>query len=521
MKKIIIILISVFAAISNIKAEFNDLGCGARPLSMGNAFVALADDINAMYYNPAGIVRLKQNEFASSYGRLYIGLDDDSNLGWGSVGYAQPLGIIGTIGLGYFNFALLNNYVENTIQFTYGKWVTRRMAAGINIKLLKQKIFQDDYTRIDPVFNYGSKDSVQGVGVDAGYLFNISRHISFGAAIFNINQPDMGFLNESKLPVTIKSGLAYRDDKLSTDLDFSYKAGQIKVYAGGERWFFKRSLAIRTGLAAGTNEFRNFTAGFGYNFSSLQFDYAFLFPIFGINEIYGSHRISMILRFGAWPAKMKPAEELPPKDAVILDLKEKTHKMKLKYERETQTLILKHNNEIDELKQKITGYKAIKKGKVQSSVKQKEKKSISEKTKTQKEKIKKVKNKKITDKVRNNKAKKNPEPKITKKQPVKKKRSLKTPEKKVKKIQPAKQPAVVKKKVVAPVKKNTKNSGTAVKKPVKKPGKRTHRVVKGESLKDLAIKYYGDAGKWKIIYQSNVGKIERGKPKTGSVLVIP
>ncbi len=33
---------------------------GLRPLSMGNAFVAVADDYNALFYNPAGLARLKE-----------------------------------------------------------------------------------------------------------------------------------------------------------------------------------------------------------------------------------------------------------------------------------------------------------------------------------------------------------------------------------------------------------------------------------------------------------------------------
>jgi hypothetical protein len=32
---------------------------GLRPLAMGNAFVAVADDYNALFYNPAGLARLK------------------------------------------------------------------------------------------------------------------------------------------------------------------------------------------------------------------------------------------------------------------------------------------------------------------------------------------------------------------------------------------------------------------------------------------------------------------------------
>ncbi len=32
---------------------------GPRPLAMGNAFIAVVDDYNALFYNPAGLARLK------------------------------------------------------------------------------------------------------------------------------------------------------------------------------------------------------------------------------------------------------------------------------------------------------------------------------------------------------------------------------------------------------------------------------------------------------------------------------
>ncbi len=35
---------------------------GVRPLAMGNAFVGVADDFNALYYNPAGLARIKEWE---------------------------------------------------------------------------------------------------------------------------------------------------------------------------------------------------------------------------------------------------------------------------------------------------------------------------------------------------------------------------------------------------------------------------------------------------------------------------
>ncbi|HOM87997.1 MAG TPA: hypothetical protein PLU42_08165, partial [Spirochaetota bacterium] len=35
-------------------ADFLEIGVGSRPLGMGEAFTAEVNDINAIYYNPAG-----------------------------------------------------------------------------------------------------------------------------------------------------------------------------------------------------------------------------------------------------------------------------------------------------------------------------------------------------------------------------------------------------------------------------------------------------------------------------------
>ena len=47
------LFISIFTPMTF--AAFNDIGVGARPLGLGGAFVALADDGNAASYNSAGL----------------------------------------------------------------------------------------------------------------------------------------------------------------------------------------------------------------------------------------------------------------------------------------------------------------------------------------------------------------------------------------------------------------------------------------------------------------------------------
>ena len=48
-----------------------------------------------------------------------------------------------------------------------------------------------------------------------------------------------------------------------------------------------------------------------------------------------------------------------------------------------------------------------------------------------------------------------------------------------------------------------------------------HAVEPGDTLRDLAQKYYGDAGKWQLIYRANQDKIIRGQPQADTELTIP
>jgi len=71
MEKIISIILLIFLAgyplfaqytsnVSNVAttcAPFLEIGVGARAIGMGGAFVATANDVSALYWNPAGIGR--------------------------------------------------------------------------------------------------------------------------------------------------------------------------------------------------------------------------------------------------------------------------------------------------------------------------------------------------------------------------------------------------------------------------------------------------------------------------------
>lgn len=64
MKKITFLIIVFYSSIANAEIPF--FFEGTRPMGMGGAFTAVADDENAILYNPAGLAKVKESTITIS-----------------------------------------------------------------------------------------------------------------------------------------------------------------------------------------------------------------------------------------------------------------------------------------------------------------------------------------------------------------------------------------------------------------------------------------------------------------------
>ncbi|MFQ5866752.1 MAG: tetratricopeptide repeat protein [bacterium] len=313
-KGILILLLTFTCNLPSALAQFEDLGVGARGIGMGNSFIGLADDGYSIYYNPAGLGRIGWQELVLDYGKLYWGLDDNSNLGQSFVGYAQSLKHMGTLGVGWLNFALTRYYSEDTFMLAYGKRISNSKAgslsAGLSFKVLhkgfKKTLYTENAVNLDTGDPKGGRDPVfengysrTGFSTDLGLLYDLGRHHSFALTLNDINQPDMGLADRDRLALGTKLGYAWRGRTFNMTSDLSSKRRDITFSAGAEKWFMGKTFAVRGGLGIGTREYASLSLGASYRYSRLfQFDYSFVYPLRGISSLYGSHRFSLTLRFG-------------------------------------------------------------------------------------------------------------------------------------------------------------------------------------------------------------------------------
>jgi hypothetical protein len=172
MKRLGIILAAAGFFTSTAEAGFEKIGIGSRALGMGSAFVAVANDASAIYWNPAGMAlgrddSLTTRQFLLMYSPLY-GL---SYLQHKFAGYTQDRfsksPYSGALGLGVIELALSPNpedvqslnYVENTFLISW--------AYSFSLHPLLQRISMGATFKY---YNLRTAKGAFGYGSDLGFL---------------------------------------------------------------------------------------------------------------------------------------------------------------------------------------------------------------------------------------------------------------------------------------------------------------------------------------------------------------
>jgi hypothetical protein len=246
-----------------------NIGAGARAMAMGGAFTGLSDDASAPYFNPAGLAFLDEHQLMVMHAPLFLDtrfnyLSSAHPFGdkWGAVAISDALLTSDGFAVRDASNVLIDNdgkLNKNAIFGSYARKLNQRFSAGVNVKLIQQKIV-------------GMSDNA--VGLDLGLLFRQSRLFSAGVAYANANEPEVTLDSEGDVfrPVA-RFGVASEvfADKLTLTADLTKVAGQDKLLAAGVEFSPSRLMQLRTGYNAN----RSYTLGLGLNLKPFRLDYAF------------------------------------------------------------------------------------------------------------------------------------------------------------------------------------------------------------------------------------------------------
>ncbi len=303
--------ILVRAQSTDYAAEVLTKGAGARPLAMGGAFAAAANDATAAYWNPAGLALIDDIEITTmhaasndlqSYDFVNLAFHTES-----AGSYALSYLRLGVDGIGITD-ATGNSFGTTTYQdqagLISGGWLLgKQFAIGGTIKFLKT----DAYTA-----------SAFGFGSDIGILFKpvkeftiglIARDYTGGSYIQWQNTPTnptqvlqpsatLGLSYTKELGKSQNTGEARVPTSTLTinlDADTLYAGQALNNYHFGVEYWYRQFVAIRGGFETKGLQFDNdsFTpsAGVGVWAYLFEIDYAYV-----SNSIGGIHYISLITR---------------------------------------------------------------------------------------------------------------------------------------------------------------------------------------------------------------------------------
>jgi len=275
-------------------AQFLKLGAGPRPTAMGDAFVGLADDINSVNYNPAGLSYISRPEIMAMHTQLF----QDLNYEFGAFAYPTNRGAFAFSAATLRTEAIERRAKDESLQgefdasdsayaLTYAYNLGPLASVGVSGRYIKQEI--DTY----------SADAWSG---DIGLLKRFGKYpFSVGLAARHLGQK-IKFQNESDpLPRTIDIGLGANlfKERLKLDLDTRFPSDNDIQFGFGSEYTHPfrdhLKLSLRAGYTTTTTDADGSGITFGAGMGLRNFNFDFSWVPFG--DLGNTFRYSLHVKF--------------------------------------------------------------------------------------------------------------------------------------------------------------------------------------------------------------------------------
>jgi len=298
-------------------AAFNDIGVGARPLGLGGAFVAVADDGNATVYNAGGLGYIETIQLSFTHARHFAGLINHNYFG-----VVLPFGKIGAFGISFGQLGEKENiYKEQMGTLSYSRRILERVSAGVNVKVLGTS-FDKDNEAVSSNEYFADKTNTSAATIDLGVLVKPIAGLSIGFAAENLAPADVNISadvpdEDRYVPKNVRIGLAYNLSAIAQSaqqealrdvledmqglFEASFRNGETEIHVGAEAWI-QKSIGLRAGYGAKSGVGSSSSMALGASVKipisefALQFDYAFQI-ITGELDAKSAHRISTNIIF--------------------------------------------------------------------------------------------------------------------------------------------------------------------------------------------------------------------------------
>jgi long-subunit fatty acid transport protein len=318
-----------FSKVGMAGAQFLKIAAGARAVGMAEAFSAVVDDATAMYWNPAGLAKMKRQEVSFTHNNWLADTKHEF------ISYCLPMGPAGNLG---FDITVLNigemeitttenpdgtgeyfNCYDWQFSAGYARNLTDKVAFGVSGKYIQQTIWDVKASAVAmdlgiiaetglkslriaaSMINFGSDIRFSG-----GHLINDITYNNLPATETSIAKMEL-LAHSAPLPLSYRVGLAYdlmdnSKHKLTTAMDYVHPNDGSEKQNFGAEYSFNRLLFVRSGVrvdidARDDNNGYSPTFGIGVNYGfgmvTTKIDYAYA----DYGSLENAHRIALSLMF--------------------------------------------------------------------------------------------------------------------------------------------------------------------------------------------------------------------------------
>ncbi|MCX5726640.1 MAG: hypothetical protein NT030_05635, partial [Candidatus Saganbacteria bacterium] len=297
-----------YGEVSGNTTDPSQIGVGARPLSMGKAFVALSGDVSDIFINPSGLTACDGLKLGSMSATLI------SDFNYVVLGGAYPFDF-GTLGAGYINLGTSDipvttlgpggipvpigstNYNSSVLFLSYASKLDRFLDSDLakNTSIGgSAKIFMQGFSGGGSSLEGGTGT---GIDIDLGAQYELNKWATLGLTLQNCLPASLGGKIswvkdniEEGIPMVIKAGglikvfgpsAIYENNQqlnIAIDTDMSYGTKRPEVWHLGCEWRPAKILALRLGVdqsPSAASVDNNLTGGVGIQYKGYTFDYAY------------------------------------------------------------------------------------------------------------------------------------------------------------------------------------------------------------------------------------------------------
>ena len=268
---------------------------GARPAAMAGAFTAIADDVNTVYWNPAGIVRALRTELMAVHTEFIQGFRDEY------FAFCMPLSTHDALGINVFF-----SYIDSLEKTTFASADSSVFSSyDAYLSLAWSHAFNKDYMvglSLKGLYQVIDTYSAWSIACDLGFLMtNLVPNLTAGLTIKNLGKPIKFIEKSSLLPMTAEAGAAYRlfNNTLLVSLAICKPWQQEMVFKAGAEYNLEEIIFFRAGykyaqFGNDLGPLSGLSCGLGADISEYKVSYAYA-PYSDLDDI---HRISVTFPFG-------------------------------------------------------------------------------------------------------------------------------------------------------------------------------------------------------------------------------